>query len=331
MKSEQEINVDDDLIAKYLSGESTPEEALVMDDWLQQPVNKTHFQEFESTWNRSSGEAVPVFNSKFAWSQIEESIGASTEKENQVRELGMSRWTLSIAASLLIVAVSVVLVVLNKKGEIKYSTVATANEPKVVQLADQSVVTVNHHTTLDYPIEFAKDSRQLNLKQGEAFFEIAPDKTKPFIIHTTAAEIRVVGTKFNVIATAERTEISVQSGKVLARSSQDSVLLVAGSTGVFYVNQQESFVKNDSLNNVWGYATHKLVFKDTPMKAAIRDIEKAYPVSISVVNKNINKCRLTATFDNDSVDKVVNLIAEILNLRVKQDGKNFTLEGEGCP
>jgi len=50
-----------------------------------------------------------------------------------------------------------------------------------------------------------------------------------------------------------------------------------------------------------------------------------------VSNENINNCHLTATFDNDSIEKIVNLIAEILNLTVKRNDRVFMLEGEGCP
>ena len=328
MKSENEIKMDDELIARYLAGDCTPEEALAMDDWLLEPANKIHFQKLESVLNKTGGVNTSTFDSQTAWSKINSSI--HKEEKNNLRSILFSGWTLGLAASLLLIVATVVLI-MNREEEVKFSTVSTTDEPSVLKLADQSVVTVFRHSSVDYPVQFEKNSRQLKLKQGEAFFEVAPDKSKPFIVHTEAAEIKVVGTKFNVVATFDRTEISVKEGKVLVLAAQDTLLLTAGNTGIFYKDQKASLVQNDSLTNTWSYATHKLVFKDTPVKSAIRDIEKAYPCSITVANRDINKCKLTATFDNDSVDKVVNLIAEILNLRVKKNGKNYTLEGEGCP
>ncbi len=328
MKSDKEIKMDDEMIARYLSGESTPEEALAMEDWLKESANKIHFQRFESAWNEMVNDNSPTFDVQTAWSKINSSIN-QTEKNN-LRSISFSGWAVGLAASLLIIVATAVLW-MNREEEVKFSTLSTKDEPNVVKLADHSVVTVFRNSLLDYPAKFKKNLRQLKLRQGEAFFEVVPDKSKPFIITTQAAEIKVVGTKFNVMATSDRTEISVKEGKVLVFALQDSVLLTGGNTGIFYKNQKANLVQNDSINNIWSYATHKLIFKDTPMKSAIRDIEKAYPCSITVANKEIDKCKLTATFDNDSLDKVVNLIAEILNLRVRKNGKDFILEGDGCP
>jgi ferric-dicitrate binding protein FerR (iron transport regulator) len=330
MKSEIEIN--DELIAGYLSGAATPEEALALEDWLTIPANKIHFEKFESVWNASAASKKPVFNSAEAWKKIDSSINVGSNKpEAKVLFLGFTKQTLRIAASFLVLAVSVVLIVLNFKKEEKYSTIATAEGTLTVKLSDHSVVTLNHHSALDYPVEFKKNTRELILKKGEAFFEVSPDKQKPFIVHTQVADIRVVGTSFNVITTQDQTEISVREGKVWVKAGLDSALLTKGSTALFTLGKAASIVEEEKESNVWGYATHKLVFKDTPLKTAIKDIEKAYTCSISVANKNIGKCKLTATFDRDEVDKVINLIAEILNLKVKHDGKKFTLEGDGCP
>lgn len=329
MKSDNEIEINDELIARYLSGGASPEEACALEEWRQDPSHELHFEELEAAWNRSAAKKKPVFNSYQAWNKIEAAMVKGTKPEGKVRFMSGVAWR--VAASLVIAAASVVLMVLNWKTEDKYATIATAADTKVVNLPDQSIVTVYHHTVLDYQEEFKNKTRELKLKKGEAFFQVAPDKQKPFVIHTPVADIRVVGTAFNVITSQSRTEVSVKEGKVWVRSGSDSVFLTAGANALFAPGKSAVVAQNDPDNNVWGYATHRLIFKNTPMKAVIRDIEKVYACSISVANKNISKCRLTATFDNDSVDKVVNLIAEILNLKVKQDGKDFTLEGDGCP
>lgn len=329
MKSDNEIEINDELIARYLSGAATPEEALALEDWRQVPANEIHFEELETAWNAAVAKENPVFNSHQAWNKIDTAIVKGAQEKT--RFLGLTGGAWRIAASLLVVMTSVVLILLNWKTETRYATIATTTETRVVNLPDQSTVTVHHHTVLDYQEEFKNKTRELKLKEGEAFFQVAPDPQKPFVIHTPVADIGVVGTAFNVITSQDQTEVSVKEGKVWVRSGIDSVFLTAGGTALLAAGKSARVTKTDTENNVWGYATHRLVFKDTPMKAVIKDIEKAYACSISVANKNIAKCRLTATFDNDSIEKVVNLIAEILNLKVKQDGKDYTLEGDGCP
>jgi ferric-dicitrate binding protein FerR (iron transport regulator) len=329
MKSDNEIEMNDELIARYLSGGASPEEALALEEWRQEPSHNIHFEELEAAWNRSAAKKKPVFNSYQAWNKIEASMVKEPQPQGKVRFMSKVAWR--VAASLVIAVASVVLIVLNWKTEDRYATIATAAEIRVVKLPDQSTVTVYHNTLLDYQEEFKNKTRELKLKKGEAFFQVAPDRQKPFVIHTPVADIRVVGTAFNVITSPNQTEVSVQEGKVWVRSASDSILLTAGASALFAAGKTTILAKDDTDNNVWGYATHRLVFKNTPLKAVIRDIRKVYGCSISVANKNISKCRLTATFDNENIDKVVNLIAEILNLKVKQDGKEYTLEGDGCP
>src|SRR5262249_25832068 len=152
----------------------------------------------------------------------------------------------------------------------------------------------------EYPVKFSKKNREITFSKGEAFFQVAHDREKPFVIHTPRVNVRVIGTEFNVSVNNLQTEVSVKEGKVLVYDSNDSTYLTAGLNGVFKPDEKTNVNDNAVDNNVWSYATRKLVFKDTPLKSVIKDLEKAYSCSISTANKDISKCKLTATFENDS-------------------------------
>jgi len=325
MNSENEIEINDELIARYLSGEASPEEALALMDWLRQPDNKSHFEKFESTWNAVGNVKKPKFNPQQAWSKI------NVQKEKtHTHFLGMSASMVRIAASLLIVAVCGIVLYL-QFGRQAQNTFATLDQTDVLNLPDQSKITLYHQTTIDYPVEFNAHERQVNLVKGEAFFEVAPDKQKPFVVHTATADIKVVGTKFNVVAHDDHTEISVEEGTVLVYTASDSVLLTKGLTSITYRNEaQPIHTTPTSTVNGWAYATQKLVFKNTPLPQAIHDIQKTYACQIEVRNPAINECTINVTFDRDSVGKIITLVADVLNLRVKKDGDVYILEGEGC-
>lgn len=332
MEREKEIEVNDELIVKYLSGEASPEQALTISDWLREPNNKVRFDQFESTWNSVLVKKKPTFDTQPAWNKIDDSIKAPhTIATRHVHVAWWSTKAFRIAASLLFVTVTAVLVTMKFSDNTKYLTTSSQSGTSHVTLSDQSHITLFRFTTLTYPDQFNKNVRQVNFVKGEAFFQVTHDDQKPFMIHTSAAEIKVVGTEFNVAVTNDQVEVSVKEGKVLVYSAGDSLYLTAGMTGVFQRGKKLSVDQNLADNNVWSYATRKLTFKDTPLSSVIRDIERTYDCSISIAGGDISKCKLTATFDNDSVDKIINLIAETLSLGVKRNGEVFILEGEGCP
>jgi len=86
---------------------------------------------------------------------------------------------------------------------------------KTFTLPDGTLVSLNSGTKLQYPRKFKSDTREVKI-QGEAFFQVKPNKNKPFIIHAGKAEIKVLGTSFNVNAYPDNklVEVIVETGKV---------------------------------------------------------------------------------------------------------------------
>ncbi len=325
MKEDKNIEINDELITKYLTGEATPEEALALSDWLRSPANSVYYDEFELAWHRPRGIDKPVFEKEAAWNKIKKNIPKPSPTKTTYPAV------LKIAASFLIVALAAYLIFDNTDDDIDpRRIVTTSSEPESVSLADNSKVTLYRYSSFDFPNEFDGNLREVELIKGQAFFSITSDKKRPFTVHTVAADIKVVGTAFNVVADQDSTTVSVKEGQVILYTKTDSIHIPGGWTGRVGTNSKRPIKDNAIENNVWSYATQTLVFSETPMKTVIRDLEKVYPYKISVTNENIKNCHLSATFENDSIDKIVNLIAETLNLTVKRDERIFTLEGQGC-
>ncbi|MBK7131283.1 MAG: FecR domain-containing protein [Bacteroidales bacterium] len=104
----------------------------------------------------------------------------------------------------------------------------------VISLPDGSKISLNRNSQLTYRENFGKKNRNVKLT-GEAFFEIAPDASKPFIIDAGKADVRVVGTSFNVITnnTESEVEVYVKTGKVILsdKSGSQSIALEPGFVG----------------------------------------------------------------------------------------------------
>jgi transmembrane sensor len=324
--------MNDELIVRYLAGEATPEEAMALEDWLTSPENRLYFEELQATWSALSPlKKQRNVHRDEAWKIVDRQLDADNTA-SKTKTFNLNRFVLRIAASVMIV-VAASLIIYLKIRDVKSPAVniATTNSAEHVTFPDNSTATVYRNSAVSYPEHFKDDLREVQLSRGEVFFNITPDKQKPFLIHTPIASVKVVGTSFNVRMNAGELEVGVHEGTVLVYTSHDSVYLEAGFTGVVQLATRSVRVQ-DSINaNAWGYATGKFSYSDTPLPAVIADIEKAYPCSIKLKNPAIEKCRLTATFDHVSAENIINLIAETLNLTVAKNGTVFILEGEGCP
>ncbi|MEO8471599.1 MAG: FecR domain-containing protein [Chryseolinea sp.] len=333
MEHEKKIDITDELMTRYITGDASPDEALALSNWLSDEENRRQFNQLEKAWLQALPASKPAFNKSDAWGILSKRINHGSS-EGKIRPLTIPNigLFLKIAASFLLVGLTAWFVyIITNETAIRNLTVATTMESKTHTFSDQSFMTLYRNSVVDYPESFSEQTREINLTRGEAFFKISHDIRKPFIVHTPNGVVKVVGTEFDVAIENSNTEVSVKEGKVIVYTAADTVMLTAGLSAVVSSGKTEIMVKSVANVNVWGYATRKLVFNNTPLRDAIASIEKAYPNAISLSNKNIEKCNVTATFDNEPVDKIVNLVADILNLTVTKNGETFTLEGEGCP
>ncbi len=328
MKNEIEIN--DELIARYLSGEATPEEAMALSDWLGDAVNRSRFEGLQQAWNSTSpGKVNRAVDVKSAWRIVD--ARKNNSRRSQRTFLLENRSILKIAAAVtLTVSVAAVLYFSFQKERPMQLAATTADSLQHITFADHSTAVVNRNGHLIYPEKFETDQRQVSLMKGEAFFQVTADASKPFIVNTRMVSIKVVGTAFNVIVGDESVSVSVDEGKVLVFSPTDSIYLEPGKAASFNQAEQK-FSLAKSNRNDWAYASRKLVFVNTPLWEVFEHIEKAQNCEIQVSDSAIGNCKLTATFESVSTDYMLNLITEALNLSVTRDDKRtFKVEGKGC-
>lgn len=334
MKSQNDIEIKDELIARYLAGEAAPEEAMALHNWLLEPANRSYFSEMQEVWEQAhAARKSRAVSSGQAWKNITARMDTVRRPSFGIFEL--NRYKVAIAAAVTIAIVTMGILTLeyggNKRNNPKMIVVTTQDSLRDVVFPDHSTAVLYHNSVLSYAETFGTRQRELHLLSGEAFFRVERDPEQPFIIHTDLANIRVIGTAFNVVVTKDTLEVGVKEGKVMVYTASDTIYLEAGSRGIVRMGTAPIQVINSVDPNAWGYATHKLVYRNTPLTRVMADLAKIYPYSITVSNKNIYNCRLTATFDTDSAENLLALIAESLNLSVARNDSVFILEGEGCP
>lgn len=209
----------------------------------------------------------------------------------------------------------------------KITISSAANEKNIeVLLADGSTVYLNRNSSLTYPKNFRSGTRRVQIR-GEAFFDIARDEEHPFIIDAGKANIRVLGTSFNVITenASSEVEVYVSSGKVMVTSEDGARSLTLEPEEVGRVSGTTAVQKRNTNVNYMAWHTEMLVYDGERLGIVFEDLKRAYNIEIRVADPEINDFRLTSPFEQQPHDTIVKLICTTFNLRSVREGDTYIL------
>lgn len=209
-----------------------------------------------------------------------------------------------------------------------------------VRLPDGSGAWLNAHSRLHYASPAADQPRRVQLT-GEAYFDVKPAPKRPFVVTTTTARVRVVGTAFNVRAYAaeDSVEVSVTHGRVwLARlAASDSVLLTARTRAALHAADAPGRVPTalhagaaaDANFRAWQSDT--LRFVDAPVPQVARALRATFGTQLTLLGAGLQQCRFTGTFAQPQPAQVLAVleVATGATLRATSPG-HYTLSGDGC-
>lgn len=207
---------------------------------------------------------------------------------------------------------------------------ATKQVLNTFMLPDGTLVSLNTDTKINYPRKFGPKTREVTI-EGEAFFEVKPNKNKPFIIHAGKAQIKVIGTSFNVSAypDTQSVEVIVETGKVqvLNKTAEtNELILIPGDKGTL-VNSSNSLLKTTNQDpNFLAWKTRNLTFKATSLDEVIANLEKVYKVKIRLADPGLNELLLTARFDNYSLDFILKVIESTFRIEAKTIDGQYILK-----
>ncbi len=204
-----------------------------------------------------------------------------------------------------------------------------SNIIKTVMLPDGSKVDLNINSKLTYPENFSKKQRVVEL-EGEAFFKVHKNPNKVFIIRTLGKEIKVLGTSFNVKTNlkTKQVKVFVKSGKVRfyeVNNSQKQLTLEAGFVGIIDKNTAKKQKIKDPNYLAWKTKYFDFSYGER-MDVIIKKLNAAYHVNIVLENKDLNNKIVYTTYNNHSLDTVLQLIAIVNNLKVEKKEDKIVLK-----
>ena len=192
-------------------------------------------------------------------------------------------------------------------------------------LTDGTNVWLNARTSLTYPVKFSKKNRQVIL-DGEAYFEVAKDKTKPFIVQTNKYNVEVLGTKFDVNAYSETGEFetTLMSGSVRVASTSDPAQkLTLKPNNKVYLQDGELHVSVVDDFNPYRWKEGLICFKNESFTSIMKDFEKYYGLTIQVRNKEVLKYVYTGKFrQTDGIDYALRVLQKDIKFSYQRDDEN---------
>jgi ferric-dicitrate binding protein FerR (iron transport regulator) len=169
---------------------------------------------------------------------------------------------------------------------------------------------------------------------GEAFFEITRNESKPFTVNMGLSSVEVLGTSFNIntVGNNDAIEVVVNSGKVKFTSSgiKKSVILIKGEKGILMkTNNLLSKVENTDVNFM-AWKTRQLIFNDVELDNVIQTLNKLYEQQIYFSTDIGKNCKVTVTFDNQSIEAILSVLELTLDLEYKKSGDLIEVVKTGC-
>jgi ferric-dicitrate binding protein FerR (iron transport regulator) len=314
-------HIDEQILISILNQKASEQDVETFENWMaSHPDNKDAFDKMQKVWKKSN--EIEVFDKidvEADWKLVKFKTTASAKS----RKL---RVFMSYAASiLLLLSLSYAFLYETTPGFGKLTQQKTELQKDQVLLADGTKVYLNQKSRLVYPNQFNSKTRNVKM-EGEAYFQVQSDPSKPFIITTGNAIIEVLGTAFNVRNDEYgKTIVTVNSGKVSLtdQKTKKVVYLSKGEKGVLQ-NSTITESNNDEPNfDAW--KTGILRFNKTPIPVVLKYIEDYYGVKITNRCERIDALTFTSIFDNDDIDSVISELELHLNVKTVKRGKHLII------
>ncbi|MEM9857356.1 MAG: FecR domain-containing protein [Bacteroidota bacterium] len=292
----------EEILVRYFQGTCSPEEAKEARAFKGSfPIE---YELLEKLWKNRDQIELHEYNTALAWTKVWGEINKVPNKKTVPLHLHVIRW----AAVIAIFVTATLLIFQNRVDNL---VISGADNREPIKLVDGTMVWLNRNTTLSYPKEFTSDQRKVSL-EGEAYFDVFKDPNRSFIIESVQAEIKVLGTSFNVKSSDSTAIISVTSGLVEVKAKQSN-LSDTFSRGEEALVVNAKITKQRLSPNFQSWRTGEFSFENTPIQKVIQDLTHYYPEGLSYEVKTSN-CRLTATIKNMSLSEVKELLESVCDL-----------------
>ena len=194
-------------------------------------------------------------------------------------------------------------------------------------LSDNSTIDLRKGSRVEVS-PFDDTSRKIKLS-GEAYFEVAKDVTRPFVVFTKDTRTEVLGTSFLIKESNNKTYIDLKTGKVKFSNTNDesSMILTPGMKAVYADSQ---VIETTQFQNLSGWKDGVYQYKDAKLSTVLDELNEIFNTEILATDPLLYDCTISAILTGDNINDVLNQIANQLDMKVSGDDSKWTLTGGKC-
>lgn len=287
-----------------------------LQDWLRaDPAHAAAFERATELWTILPGAALCGGSHG----------SAAVQRSARSPGWAMQRPFQALAASLaLLISVGAGWWMLNSPAD--YTT--RLGEQKVATLEDGSRIALNTDTEVD--VRYAPEERRVRLDRGEAMFEVAPNTARPFIVTAGDKQVRALGTSFIVRRSGAGVVVTLLEGKVSvtdvrpSRAAARPAILAPGERFTASADAP-STIDRPAIDAVTAWRRGQAVFADTPLSAAVAELNRYGGPRIAVEDPHLASLRISGVFATNDTAEFASAIASLHGLRVEKAGNDLRI------
>ncbi|SKA35872.1 ferric-dicitrate binding protein FerR, regulates iron transport through sigma-19 [Chitinophaga eiseniae] len=318
--SDEEIN---ELITSFLSGEASPGEAIILENWKRaRPENQELFEKISLIWQKIDGEIYAPLPASAAWEKIK------TVRKLQKQRRQNLRLLIRIAAM-------VVIVITCTHFIMRYSVQPPKEQPQLClysidalhkdTLPDKSVVEMDAGASLQY---YETANRRRVVVKGRSWFQVKRISKQPFEVEAGSLTIKVLGTTFQVVNEKNDQHVSVTCGSVLVTSPRDSVVLKAGQSAMYLTTTGELRLYEKTELPVPAANPRQFHFVNSTLADICRQLADVYGTKIILADSTLQQLTMSADFRNESLDNIMNVVSATLSIQYHHSNDSIILNAK---
>lgn len=303
-----------ELLHRLIAGTTTEEENRQLMEWFRQCASKEEFfMLFETAWKESPDE-MPRDVQERMYRRLSRELDEKKTKTILLR----SRFSWKVWPQIAVACIIIVLGLVNYRMNDKQKQLSTQNftvlaekgQRAFITLPDSTKVWLNSDTKISYPADYGLKERNVTLV-GEAYFEVAKNLDKRFIVEAKGMQVEALGTSFNVNAYQNDNKIiaSLFSGSV--RVSYDrhvAILKPHESVKVDLLNRSFSRYKDESMQNIALWRKNEITFDGESLEEITHIMSRLYNTTICIEDESLKKVCYIGTIRNNNLENFIDII-----------------------
>ncbi|WP_186758686.1 FecR family protein [Echinicola salinicaeni] len=321
--------MNDSKLIKYLLQETDEMENKHIQQWIEaDPDHQKQYQHIRLIWEKSLNAPISdKIDVEEVWEDFKNR--RSQKRPFLGKQFFLAQWY-KVAAVFILVFVTSFLVYSNLMAPdnqfISNLSLESRNKSLSHTIFDGSTITLNKDSKLTFNQSIINPFRKAELIEGEAFFEVERNESRPFEVNVGAAKITVLGTSFNVKKHNEQIEVILKSGSVQVDFEGEAhiikpgdKLFIDGLKGLLTITQVD-----DQLYNY--YVGDYFKAHETPLWRVVEVLNQAYNSNIVIANEHLRNLPLTTTFSNDSLENNLEVLKATFGLTIVREPNRIVIK-----